>query len=86
MTLVIPRGQTGRPGLRGGPTGTPQRAGRGPRRHSRDPAAGASRGPAAAQPGLCGSLAWAPRRAGRGPAAAQYKRSPMATEGHRASE
>lgn len=26
------------------------------------------------------------RRAGQGPAAAQYKRSPMATEGHRASE
>ena len=80
MTLVIPRGQTAQPEPRGGPTGTPQRAGRGPRRHSRDPAA--------AQPGLCGSLAWAPqrRRAGRGPTAAQYKRSPMATEGHRASE
>lgn len=30
MTLVIPRGQTAQPGLRGGPTGTPQRAGRGP--------------------------------------------------------
>lgn len=73
MTLVIPRGQTAQPEPRGGPTGTPQRAGRGPRRHSRDPAAGASRGSAATT-------------AGRGSAATQYKRSPMATEGHRASE
>lgn len=39
MTLVIPRGQTAQPEPRGGPTGTPQRAGRGPRRPSRDPAA-----------------------------------------------
>lgn len=42
----------------------------------------------AGRPGLRSGPVGAPqrRRAGRGPTAAQYKRSPMATEGHRASE